>query len=227
MRENSARGSRGSNSCLSCVLVPLFALGLCLPWKNNSNSANPVPDTNGQTRPLGAVPSGATADSGLPAGDADSMISPSEIGAATDLRLKEQQHSAASSELGKGPASAGTPAGFYAISAASDVSNLSSDIPPMRSLRPEVQAATHTRERELSLASIQERGEKIPIGYQESSYGYGAPAQAGGQGDISQRSGTEHKKAFGVGPGGPTGGPFFTGGPLGPVGADNVHLLRG
>ena len=87
MRENSARGPI---PCLSCVLVPLFALGLCLPWKNNSDSAERVPDTNDQTRPLGAAPSGASADSGLPTGDADSMISPSEIIARADEYLQEQ-----------------------------------------------------------------------------------------------------------------------------------------
>ena len=158
MRENSARGP---TPCLSCVLVPLFALGLCLPWKNNSDSAERIPDTNDQTRPLGAAPSGATTDSGLPAGDADSMISPSEIIAAADSHLKNQQQlSAASSEIGNGPASAGTPSGFYATSIAS---NISSDIPPLGSLRPGVQAS-HERKREqdeIPLASIQERGEKL------------------------------------------------------------------
>ena len=166
MRENSPRNP---SPCFSCVLVPLFALGLCLPWKNNSNPSERVPDTNDQTRPLGAVPSGATADSGLPAGDADSMISPSEIYAAADIHLKDQQQSAASSEIGNGPASAGTPGGFYATSAAS---NISSDLPPHGSLRPGVQAATHARKREreeIPLASIQEREAKLPTELHESN----------------------------------------------------------
>ena len=139
MRDSSTRGY--AQNC-SCILVPLFALGsICwFPWKNNSNSTIPDSDTDiTQARPLGAVPSGATSNEhGLSASDGNS--------------IRSIHGSAASSILGKGPASAGTQAGFYAISQpdvsnASELSVKSSELPPLESLRPGVQASIRERER--------------------------------------------------------------------------------